>query len=157
MTLGDLLVLHPVALDFLKAIGTRYWWCRGTPRTPWERLKDGVDCSGFVQMAIVRAGIYSSNQPDRRATMSTPTLPSLADICLPTPQPQFGDLAIYPGHVMFYLFGPFVIGASGGDSHTLGDNPKACVQLERFDYRHDFLTFGTLKPEHRLTPTGANP
>lgn len=151
-TLGDIIDRYPVTLDLLRCVGIRYWYGRGTPRTPWERMRDGVDCSAYVAMSLVHAGVYSSSQPDRRATASTPTLKSIADICVETKAPQFADVAIYPGHVMFVLDEDLVIGASGGDSTTYGDNPKACVQLHRPDYRKDFLCFGQLRPEHRLSP-----
>ena len=150
MTIGDVLDRHPVALDFLRAFGVRYYYSRGAPDTPWADMRRlGVDCSGFVQMAWVRAGIYRSSEPDRKATVSVPGRLSLADICIETKVPKFGDVAIYPGHVMFVLDETWVIGASGGTSTTYGDDPRACVALHRFDYRRDFLCFGTLKPEHR--------
>jgi hypothetical protein len=161
VTIGDLLDRHPVALDFLRAIGVRYYYSRGTPATPWADMRPkGVDCSGFVQMALVRAGLYRNTEPDRRATTSMPGRLSLADICIETKVPRFGDLAIYPNHVMLVLDEMLVIGASGGTSTTFGDDARACVGLHRFDYRRDFLCFGTLKPPHRrsdfsddLTPT----
>lgn len=150
MTLGEILARNPVALDLLRCIGVRYDWNAGTPSTPWPPKR--ADCSGFVQMALVHAGLYRGTEPDRRATASSPGRESLADICVATTDPQFGDIAIYPGHVMFCLGGEWVIGATGGDSTTHGDKPSASVQLHRFDYRRDFLVFGRLKPEHRLTP-----
>jgi hypothetical protein len=150
MILGELIDRYPVALDLLRCIGIRYWYGRGTPRTPWEEMRRGVDCSAFVAMSLVRAGLYRTTEPDRRATESTPDRKSLADICVETRAPKFGDLAIYPGHVMFVLDEVLVIGASGGARQTLGDDPRARVDMHRFDYRHDFVCFGTLRPEHRL-------
>lgn len=150
MILGETIDRYPVITSLLRCIGIRYWYGRGSPRTPWEEMRRGVDCSGFVSMALVRAGYYRTTEPDRRATDSAANPKSLADICVATKVPKFGDIAIYPGHVMLCLDDRLVIGASGGTSTTLGDDPHACVDLHRFDYRHDFVCFGTLRPEHRL-------
>jgi cell wall-associated NlpC family hydrolase len=148
--LGNIMDRYPVTLALLRCIGIPYWTAKGTPSTPWTNIRQGVDCSGFVQMALVHAGLYRTTEPDRRATADMGSTQSLANICIATKVPRFGDLAIYEGHVMFALDDTWVIGASGGDSTTVGNNPRACVQLRSFDYRRDFLTWGTLKPEHRL-------
>ena len=152
MTLGAILDRYPVTLQFVRCVGIRYWSGRGAPSTPWSKVLEGVDCSGFWQMAAVLAGIYRASEPDRRATADNGPILSLANIAIETKVPRFGDMAVYPGHVMFVLDEELVIGASGGTSKTFGDDPKACVSLRRPDYRPDFLCFATLKPEHRLNP-----
>lgn len=150
VTLGETMDRYPVITSLLRCIGIPYWYGRGAPMTPWFEMRRGVDCSGFVAMSWVHAGLYRTTEPDRRATASTPDRLSLADICVETKTPKFGDVAIYPGHVMLCLDDRLVIGASGGTRTTLGDDPHACVDMHRFDYRHDFICFGTLGPEHRL-------
>jgi hypothetical protein len=150
-TLGEIIDRYPVTISFLRCIGIRYWSGRGTPATPWADMRKGVDCSGFWQMAAVHAGLYRTTEPDRRATSDLGSIKSLANIAIETKVPKFGDLAIYPGHVMFVLNEDLVIGSSGGTSSTFGDDPRAVVGLHRFDYRRDFLCWGTMPPDHRLS------
>lgn len=137
MTLGDILELHPEVIDFLRCIGVTYWYGAGRPSTPWPPTK--VDCSGWVLMSWVRLDLLPATEGDHGA------MDIANSMCVETKEPRLGDVAIYPGHVMLCLGGPWVIGASGGDSTTHGNDPKACVQLHRFDYRHDFKCFGRLR------------
>jgi cell wall-associated NlpC family hydrolase len=129
------------------AHGWPYAWGGGAPSTPWADGPKGVDCSGFVQMALVRLGYLDSGATDRGAR-------ALADGCVPVSlgEQEPGDLAYYPGHVMLVCGPPGqdghapVIGASGGTSDTHGDDPKAYVKV--FDtgaYRRDFVTYMRLK------------
>lgn len=129
--------------ELIKTIGVPYWWGKGQPNTPWP--PKACDCSGFVQQAWVWLGFFGSTQPDRNWK-------GLADICDPVKvtDARLGDIAIYVGHVMLCLGGEWVLGASGGDSNTKGNDPRAYVQLRRYDYRPDFATFGRLKSEFRL-------
>lgn len=141
--LGDLIA---------EADGWTYWYGRGAPSTPWMDGAAGVDCNGFVQMALVRLGILSAAAPDRSAR-------AMADACDPVPlgEQRAGDLAYYPGHTMLVAGPPGadghspVIGASGGRSTTKGDNPSARVKLfPTGAYRGDFATYMRLKPENQL-------
>lgn len=131
-------------------LGMKYNYGYGTPKTtPEEAWKDGVDCSGFAQFALAEMGLLDRNYPDRTST-------TLGDDCdaIEIGQQEPGDLAFYDGHVMVVATFPdagldghsAVIGASGGDSSTKGDNPNACIkQFETALYRDDFLTYGRLK------------
>tara|TARA_R110000868_G_scaffold50318_2_gene160911 strand:- start:317 stop:850 length:534 start_codon:yes stop_codon:yes gene_type:complete len=112
------------------ALGWPYWFGKGSPATPWESGAEGVDCSGFAQMALVKLNLLSSSAPDRGAR-------TLADQSEPIEigQQQIGDLAYYPGHVMVVAgragvdgHSP-VIGASGGGEFDLGNNPNARIKL----------------------------
>lgn len=131
----------------MAALGWPYYFGKGSPSTPWTDGPLGVDCSGFVQMALVKLGALSSSAPDRGAA-------SLADDSAPIAVggQQAGDLAYYPGHIMLVAGPPGsdghspVMGASGGRSYTLGNNPDARVKLfSSGKYRSDFVTYMRLK------------
>lgn len=135
----------PECYALMDARGWPYYWNRGDPGTPWEDGPEGVDCSGFAQMALVKLGIMSDEEPDRSSA-------GLADVCDPVELGDQvpGDLAYYPGHVMVVISDPLasqgghsaVMGASGGERGTLGDNPKAYVKVfSTADYRDDFVTY----------------
>lgn len=114
------------------SLGWPYWWGKGGPSTPWEQGPQGVDCSGYAQMVLVRLGVLESTAPDRRAS-------ELAYACdrVEVGEQQPGDLALYGGasHVMVVCGPPGddghspVAGASGGGESDLGDNPDARVKL----------------------------
>lgn len=94
----------------------------------------GVDCSGAVQIFLVRLGLLAQDAPDRSAA-------ALYDLGKPVPDgaEQMGDLAFYgpPGrvsHVMLVVGPGVVMGARGGDQTTNGDQPRAFVQLEPLKY-----------------------
>ena len=114
----------------MDALGWRYWFGAGSPSTPWEDGPDGVDCNGFVQMALVKLGILEPDETDRGTA-------AMADWCVPVAvgEQRPGDIAYYPGHTMLVVSEPgadghsMVMGASGGTSTTFGDNPSACVKL----------------------------
>lgn len=134
--------------DVADAIGWPYWYGKGDPSTPWQNGPAGVDCSGFVQMALVRIGALSPDAPDRSAA-------ALANVCDPVElgDERPGDLACYPGHVMLVCGYPdtdghaAVMGASGGRSTTKGDDPKAYVKtFGGGNYRSDFVCYMRLRP-----------
>jgi cell wall-associated NlpC family hydrolase len=125
------------------ALGWPYWFGKGSPSTPWESGPDGVDCSGFAQMALVKLNKLSSSARDRGAR-------TLADESDPIElgQQRIGDLAYYPGHVMVVAGTPGpdghspVIGASGGGELDLGNNPNARVKLfSTALYNTEFVTY----------------
>lgn len=133
----------------MDAVGWPYFWGKGTPATPWSEGHEGVDCSGFAQMAMVRLGILSPATPDRGAA-------TMADDFAPVAvgSQRVGDLAYYPGHVMVVVSAPgsdghsAVMGASGGTATTLGDDPHAYVKVfDTAEYRHDFVTYMRPKSE----------
>jgi cell wall-associated NlpC family hydrolase len=129
-------------------VGVPYWWGKGTPATLWP--SDAYDCSGFAQGALVFLGQLRKSEPDRGAhdLANASDQVDEADV-------RLGDMAFYGGrdrsgaqhisHVMLCLGGEWVIGASGGGSKTLGNDPKAYVQLRRDGYRDDLVCFGRLK------------
>jgi cell wall-associated NlpC family hydrolase len=130
------------------ALGWPYWFGKGTPATPWESGADGVDCSGFAQMALVKLNLLSSSAPDRGAR-------TLADDSDPIElgQQRIGDLAYYPGHVMVVAGSPGydghspVIGASGGTGTTLGNDEKARVKLFSSGlYNSEFVCYMRPRP-----------
>jgi len=129
-----------------ESIGWPYWWNKGSPSISDEEASQGVDCSGWAQWALVRLGLLSSSEPDRSAR-------ALADLADPVElgEQQPGDIAYYPGHIMVVVGWPGedghspVMGASGGDRSTLGDNPNARVKVfESALYRDDFVTYGRI-------------
>ena len=137
------------ALDILGCVGVPYAWAVGTPGTPWPPVQS--DCSGFAQMVLVRGSQLRRTEPDRSAA-------GLADVCDPV-KPQetkLYDLLFYGGHhvshVMVAIGGGWVVGASGGGPNTHGDDSRAFVKLERWDYRGDCITGGRIKAAFR--PSG---
>ncbi len=138
--------------NVLESLGWPYYFGKGSPSTPWTDGPSGVDCSGFVQMALVRLGKLSPTYGDRGSA-------ALADDSDPIEvgQQEPGDIAYYPGHVMLVASKPdkstghsAVIGASGGTSTTLGTNPEARVKMfSSAKYRKDFVTYMRLKEGKR--------
>ena len=130
-----------------EALGWPYWYGKGTPSTPWSDGKNGVDCSGFVQMALVRMGSLSATYSDRGAA-------ALADDSDPIPvgSQQPGDMAYYPGHVALVASYPGSDGHSmvmcaSGKATTLGNVENDKVKLYNTAlYRGDFSTYMRLKP-----------
>jgi cell wall-associated NlpC family hydrolase len=133
-------------------LGWPYYYGKGGPSTPWEKGPEGVDCSGLVQMCLVKYGLLSPTSVDRGAT-------DLANVADPVPvgSQKPGDFAVYPGHVTFVVGYPdpnegghsAVISASGGTSTTKGNDPNACVKLwDTADYRKTsaFITYARIKP-----------
>lgn len=133
--------------SIIKSIGWPYYWGRGKPSMPFEYGINGVDCSGYVQMALVYLGKLSSNAKDRGAL-------DLADDSNPIQvgSQEPGDMAYYPGHVMLVASKPgadghsAVIGASGGGPTDYGNNPNARVKLFTSAlYNKNFVTYMRLK------------
>lgn len=129
------------------AVGWPYFFGRGTPATPWENGPEGVDCSGFAQMALVRLGILSDYATDRGAR-------TLADDSDPleTGEQEPGDLAYYPGHVAVVISDPGEDGHSevmcaSGHATTFGNLPDTeCVKVYATAlYRSDFVTYMRLR------------
>lgn len=140
---------EPYADKLGDAIGAPYWYGQGSPSTPWEDIWKGVDCSGSVLMASVRVGIIPSTWPDMNAA-------AIANACDPIPVGSQlpGDIAIYPGHVMFVYSYPrdsenghsAVWGARGGDRNTKGNDPNAYVGVySSAAYNPSFITYGRWK------------
>lgn len=136
-----------VAGELASAIGWPYWYSKGTPATPWSQGAQGVDCSGFVQMALVRLGLLSSSAPDRSAA-SLAAVSDPIDVGLQQP----GDMAYYPGHVAIVVGDPDLDGHSAvmcasGHKGTQGDVPGECVKVySTAQYRSDFVCYMRLKP-----------
>lgn len=149
MTMLRLDVLDERIVDLLRAFGIPYAYGGGTPKdgaNGWPPALPlghengrGLDCSGFVQAALVHLGMLPASAPDRTAA-------ALWHIAKPVPfeDARLGDLAFYgqPSHVRHVtlcLGGGVCMGANGGGSKTYGDNPAAFVKLDRIKYRTDFL------------------
>jgi len=142
-------VLDERIVDLLQAIGIPYAFGAGAPKDgtgtwPPDPLPlghgggRGLDCSGFVQAALVHLGMLPATAPDRTAA-------ALHDLAKPVPieDARLGDLAFYgpPGrisHVTLCIGGGLVMGANGGGNKTYGDVPSAFVKLDRIAYRTDF-------------------
>lgn len=139
-------------LELLTAWGAPYVYGAGQPADYMRGWPGGVhsgifgapmdevgwDCSGFAQVALVAIGILPQTAPDRSAAAlwSTGTAVEEEDA-------RLGDLVFYgtdhPSHVMVWVAPGVVIGATGGDRTTFGENPRAYVRLERLRYRVDVL------------------
>ncbi len=157
MTRLKLDVLDERIVDLLRWVGTRYCWGAGAPKDALDHWPPndppkgvtagtGVDCSGLVQICLVRLGILQATAPDRTAA-------ALWDMAKPVPieDARLGDLAFYgqPSHirhVTLCLGGGLVMGANGGGSNTNGDCPSAFVKLDRIAYRSDFRGVRRLVP-----------
>lgn len=146
-TLGQLISADPRVADIVTAWGIPYCWGSGRPSTPWP--PHDADCSGFVQMALVRLGYLSPTYSDRTAhDLVMDSAPIIAGTEI------LGDLAFYGkgrviSHVMLCLGPGVVFGASGGTESTRADDPKAFVKIDRTHYRPDFVCIGRLKPDKR--------
>jgi hypothetical protein len=130
-------------LALLGTLGIPYWWGHGDPATVFPG--PAYDCSGYAQGALVYLDLLSPQEPDRGALVLSSLCSHVED------EPKLGDLAFYDNpvsHVMVCLGGPWVIGATGGGSHTHGDDPSACVKLELLRYRKDLKMVGRLEPGH---------
>lgn len=136
-----------VAGELASAIGWPYWYGQGTPATPWSQGSRGVDCSGFVQMALVRLGRLASSAPDRSAA-GLAAVSDPIDVGLQQP----GDMAYYPGHVAIVVGDPDVDGHSAvmsadGHATTTGNVAGECVKVHgTARYRGDFVCYMRLKP-----------
>lgn len=142
MTAFRQMLKDPKVLELLATSGTLYSWGKGDPSTPWPA--EAYDCSGFAQGALVQLGLLSRKQPDRGAAALANCSERVED------EPRLGDLAFYGkpvSHVMVCLGNGWVIGATGGGSHTHADDAEACVQPRRLRYRKDLLVVGRLRPE----------
>jgi cell wall-associated NlpC family hydrolase len=140
--LGDLVDDEQVQA-LLATLGTPYHWGKGSPASPWP--PGPSDCSGYAQAALVMLGLLSADQPDRTADM-------LHDLARRVYEDRLGDLACYGTasritHVMVCLGRGWVIGPRGGGSQTLGNDPKALVELKRIDYRVDLVGIGRFGPD----------
>ena len=147
------------------ALGTKYIWGAGSLKDAPQASPAGFstahgfgfDCSGFVQWALYMLGIVAASQwVDLRAA-------DLANACDPVSdvtQLVTGDLVFYGAgavtHVMMYCGNGMVIGATGGKSTTLGDDPLACVQCRPLRYRNDVIVCGRLKPQFRKPKTATS-
>lgn len=106
----------------------------------------GLDCSGFVTLALLQAG-----GPDWRQTHNSERL---LDECTErwddAEKAPPGACAFYAGrHVMVHAGNGVVIGACGGGHHTrtVMDAAKAGARVRArpgFLYRDDFVCFGLL-------------
>jgi len=146
---------EPLADILGDAIGSPYYYGRGTPSTPWADLQTkGADCSGAVQMALVKLGKLSSKAADR----SVVALANDSDpIAFGSQVP--GDIAFYSGHAMLVYSYPradghsAVWGMHGGGKSDKGNNPAARLDVMKSAnyWPHNpadntgFLTYGRLR------------
>jgi cell wall-associated NlpC family hydrolase len=142
-------LLQGDALALADSIGWPYAYGRGSPSTPWSEGPNGVDCSGYAQMCLVRLGRLSSSASDRSAS-------GLADACDPIAvgAQEPGDLAYYPGHVVVVASYPLstgghsaVLSASGRATDVI-PGARADARVKLYDsgaYRSDFVTYMRLK------------
>ena len=130
-------------------------WGGGSSATPWADGSAGVDCGGWLQMALERLGVRPSTWPVDQGVID------IANRCDPVAigYQRVGDVAVYKGrHGMLVVSEPredrgghsHVMGASGGDDEIQGYDPllpgfseDARVKLFATAlYRRDFLTYG---------------
>lgn len=131
---GDLGALWAEALDSL------YSWGGGREEGAWPL--GPFDCSGFVDAALRVAG---AELPWARTSASSATMYAALEVnpLEPGEEAPEGAIVFYgsgkPSHVMLSV-GQGVIGASGGDSKTFGDDPDARVKtFSSAWYRADVL------------------
>jgi hypothetical protein len=131
--------------------GWPYVRAMGTPQTPWDKGRRGVDCSGYAQMALVRLGILSPQTPDQASSglqvMSRPVSPGTQ---LP------GDLAFYGRRGKGVVHVEVVTTMPGVDGHSLvqgasGDTgsgavrpPRHALSWERDVRQPRFLGYGRI-------------
>lgn len=115
----------------------------GIPYTWGGSDENGWDCSGYALWVAVELGQVGPDIPRMTAAQ-------IADACDPVAKGEQrpGDFAYYPGHIMVVASLPdvngdsAVIGASGGDRTTHGNDPNACVKIYPSQaYRSGFVTF----------------
>lgn len=144
MTRFAQLLKNPVVVELLSTSGVRYNW-GATSRKSWPLEEDEyVDCSEYAQGALIYYGLLDPKHTDMNAMALANNSERVVD------EPRLLDLAFYGkpvSHVMLVLSPEWVIGASGGGSTTHGDNPEACVKLQRMRYRKDLTVVGRLKKE----------
>jgi len=123
------------------AIGWPFYWAKGSPNTPWADGKKGVDCSGFVEMALVKLGLLSRSAIDRNSHNL-----ARAGIKINVGEQIVGDIAYYTkGHVAIVI-GPAgpdghspIMGTTGGGKTVKGNDLASLVRTrEKGDYRDDF-------------------
>jgi len=133
----------------LSKLGTPYFWARGDLSTGWDEAEEGLDCSGWAQVALREIGIVRSD------AWSDLTSWQLAEHCddVEPGDAILGDLFFYGtqriSHVTVALGGGMCIGANGGGSRTKGDDPAACIQVRPWCYRRDFISAGRIQKEWR--------
>lgn len=143
--------MTPGQIVLLEALGAPYWWGKGALRDGLAHWPQGPwDCSGYAQAAllvleIVRPDAWGDVRAHDLAMACDPV--AAVDVVL-------GDLVFYglPGHishVMVALDARMCIGATGGTSRTLGDDPRACVAAVPIAYRRDLRVIGRLKAQYR--------
>jgi cell wall-associated NlpC family hydrolase len=144
-------------LHAFRAIGRPYVWGAGSivdadrcwplgASTAQSEGVRGYDCSGFLIAAWMQ--YHPTRQSLLKLSNGRPDLgsSSIANICDPVYHLEIGDAVLYKRHVMLYVGNGMVIGATGGGSNDHGQNRKACVRVERFDYRGDIICGMRLKP-----------
>lgn len=123
----------------IKAVtGRPYWYGKGGLLDPWP-LPDGTDCSGLILRLNLHFGLMTPFYGKRR-------IRDIANdyVKLPTGAQRAGDIALYgdgiASHGMFVLAPPDTsghsacIGANGGNSATLGNDPSAFVRVVSGSY-----------------------
>jgi cell wall-associated NlpC family hydrolase len=133
--------------------GWPYVRAMGTPQTPWERGRRGVDCSGYAQMALVRLGILSPQTPDQASSglqvMSRPVSPGGQ---LP------GDLAFYGRRGKGVVHVEVVTSMPGVDGHSLVQGasgsgvkqPRHALSWERDAEQPRFWGYGRIGAGPRI-------
>lgn len=140
--------------------GAPYWYGHlDGDLPPWPMKR--ADCSYLARRLLQRAGIMRHTQGNCRAI----DLANMSD-ALPVGQQApadfwFGGSSGEVTHVTVVVGFPeasagghsATIGANGGGSTTLGNDPDARVRFEEAGYwSAGFITYGRLKPEHRAGP-----
>ena len=92
---------------------------------------DMFDCSGFVSWCYQQAG----GSGTRHTTDSLIAQFAGTEYEVSVNDLQPGDLIICNGtsHVVFYYGNGLVLGCSGGNTSTHGDNPNACVKFQNYE------------------------
>ncbi len=117
-------------------MGARYSWAAAGPSM--------FDCSGFAWYVL------HTDMHLTKAGRTTAAGLSHAPYTTPTGSPQKGDLVFYSSggisHVTIALgHGSQVIGASGGGSHTHGQDPNARVKITDWNRDSRHKTFGSIR------------